>query len=59
MAKETLRGKSLLRLTVSEGESMIIMAGSRQQAGRHGAGAVVESIHLDSQTHDRGITGNG
>lgn len=59
MAKETLRGKSLSGLTVSEGESMIIMAGSRQQAGRHGAGAVVEGVHLDPQTHDRGITGNG
>lgn len=33
-------------LTVSEGESMTIMAGAWQQRSRHGAGAIAESLHL-------------
>lgn len=33
-------------LTVSEGESMAIMAGTWKQISRHDAGAVAESLHL-------------
>lgn len=34
-------------------ESMAIMAGSMPEAGRHDAGAVDESLHLDQQARGR------
>jgi hypothetical protein len=46
-----------LGLTVSKGESMIIMPGITE-AGRHGFGAIAESLHLIC-IRQRELTGNG
>lgn len=46
-------GKGLFGLTVSESESMTIVTGARQQAGRHATGAVATSLHLDLQAWGR------
>lgn len=48
--KATLKRKFLIGalFTVSEGESLTIMVGTRQQIDRHGARAVAESLNLTS-----------
>ena len=48
MTKATYKRKHLIGslLTVSEGESMTIMAGSMGEGRRHGAGAVAKHLHL-------------
>ena len=43
--KGTYRRQNLLGFTIL-GEFMTIMAGSMAAAGRHGTGAVVESLHV-------------
>ena len=43
----------------SEGESMTILVGTWQQAGRCGPGAVAESLHLDSQVEGKEPNGKG
>ena len=56
MTKATFRGKIRvdLEITVSEGESMIIMAGS-MATGRHGTGAAANSLPLiHKQKAERG-----
>jgi hypothetical protein len=51
MTKATYR-RINLELTVPEDEFMTIMAGI-MAAGRHGVGAVTESLHLYPQPGDR------
>ena len=40
---------------MSEGESMTIMVGSLAADGRHGAGAIAESLHLIHKLEAEGL----
>ena len=60
MTKTTYRRQHLIGVHSSRGlESVTIMAGS-MAAGKHGAGAIVESLHLIYRHKaKRKLTGNG